>query len=173
MRSYQRTPIKTVCNHTSRLYNQTHWQFIANHLCYRTTASQKGIFTVTCPSSLLNSINTLTSYSQNIHCSQIQIPNSTCSFCGRRQSGPCNLACQKSQNGSPQEQSLVCTTRQNGFFLLQFQTIQKGLQYTKGSPSIGSLTTLHCTHDATLYKCLECNCEQQRHYSRQNHNLQI
>ena len=171
LRLYQCTPVLAVCNHTSRQNNQSHWQFIANHLGNGTTASQKGIFTVTSPSSQLDSINTQTSNSQYIHSSQIQIPNCTSSTC--RQSSPSNLTCQKSQNWSPQEQCLVCTTRLNRFFLLLFQTIQKGLQYTKNSPSIRTLATLHSSHYTTLYKCLESYCKQQRHHSCQNHNLQI
>lgn len=171
MRRYQSTPILTVCNHTSRKDNQTHRQFITNHLSNRTTTPQKSIFTITPPSCLLNSINSQTSNSQNIHCSQIQIPNSTCSTC--RQSCPPNLTSLKSQNRCPQKQRLVCTTRQNGFFQQQFQTIQERLLYSKKSPGIRTLTTLHSTHNTTLDECQKSNCKQQRHYSCLNHNLQI
>jgi hypothetical protein len=153
---HQCTPIQAVGDQASRQNNQPHRQFIANHLSYGTAASQKGIFTVTPPSSLLNSINTQTSNGQYIHCSQIQIPN--CTGCTSGQSSPRNLTCQKGQNGSPLELSLICTTRQNGFFLLLFQTIQKGLQHTEHSPGIWPLATLHCTHYTALNKSLEGYC---------------
>jgi hypothetical protein len=33
------------------------------------------------------------------------------------------------------------------------------LQYSKQSPSIGTLSTLHCSHYTSLYKCQKCNSQ--------------
>lgn len=168
---YQSTPVQTICNHTSSQNNQTHRQLITNHLSNGTTTSLKRIFTITCPTSQKNSIHSKTPNSQYIHCPLIQIPDSTSST--SRQSSPSNLTCQESKNRSPLKKRLVSTTRKNRFFLLQFQTIKKWLQYSKKSPSVRSLTTLHSSHHSTFNESQKSNSKQQRNHSCKNHNQQI
>ena len=167
----QCTPVLTICNHTSGKHNQPHRQFIANHLCNRTTTPQKGIFTISSPSCQQNSINSKTSNSKNIHCSQILITHCTRKTCWKR--SPCNLTCLKSLNWCPLIQRLISTARLNRFFQQQFQSIHKRLQNPKKSPHIGSLSTLHRSHNSTLDLSLESNCKQQRHKGCSNHNQQI
>lgn len=171
LRFNKSAPIQTVCNHTNSLDNKSHRLFITNHLSNRTTTPQKSIFTISSPSCQQNSINSQTSNSKNIHCSQIQITNSSRKT--GRQSSPCNLACQKCQNRSPQVQRLVCTTRQNRFFQQQFCAIQKGLLHTEETPDIWSLSSLHCSHHSAFNQSQKSNSKQQRNQSRSNHNQSI
>jgi hypothetical protein len=167
----QRTPIQTITNHANSQNHLSHRQFITNHLSHRTTTSQKGIFTITGPPCLQNSVHTKASNSQNIHSSLIQIPDSPC-LTGR-QSSPPKLTSLESQNRSPQEQAMICTARNHRFFQLQFQAVQEGLKHTKQSPSIRSLSSLHCTHNSTFYQSQESYSKLLRYHSRLNHHKLI
>jgi hypothetical protein len=83
------------------------------------------------------------------------------------------LTGQKCQNRSPQKQRLVCTTGQNWFFQKQFGPILKRLQNSKQTPSIWSLSTLHCSHYTAFNLCQKSYCKLQRNHCCKNHNQQI
>lgn len=168
---YQTVPIQTILQYTYSKYYKTQWQLIANHLCNRTATSKKGIFTITCPSCQQNSINSKTTNLQNIHCTQIQITNSTCST--SRQCSPCCLTSQESQNRCPNKKRLVCITRQNRFFQKKLLTIQKWLKKSTKAPHIGPLTTLHLSHYSALNQSKKLYSKKQRHYGGQYLNQNI
>jgi hypothetical protein len=125
----QGTQIETIGKHTSSLNNLSYRLFITNHLSYRTTAALESITTVSRPPCQLNSIDSQTSNSKNIHCTLRKVSHSASPAC--RKPSPSDLACLKSQNRSPIIQCLVCITWLNRFFQKLFCSILKRLLNTK------------------------------------------